>query len=118
MDVTPTWNGNASEYIAQLKPGDVLIRADDAANVHHTLMYVGYETIQRRWPDAPSHLCCVSGSVPLTGCTGYSPHVGGFSTASSGSGAYQLYRVFRCMKTYSNNSEWTNATCASYSNDT
>lgn len=116
MEVTPIWNGNVAEYIAQLKPGDVLIRSD--SEVGHTLMYVGNETIKRRWPDAPANLCVVSGSVPFTGCSGYSPHVGGFATAASGSGAYQTYKVFRCMKTYSNNSEWTSATCAEHDNDT
>ena len=114
----------AEEFIALLRPGDILIRNDDYSvppgyndnDVGHTLMYVGNEVIRRRFPEADESYVIVSGSLNTR-----SPSVGqfvfgGFDPDSKG---YESYYVFRNMGTYVSEAGRDDValTCAGHSNE-
>lgn len=123
------WDGSdISSYISQLRPGDVLIRNDryvvpsgySDQGVGHVVMYVGEETISRRWPELITEAngghhgkCIVSGSI-----NSLSPHIGGFSYASDGSGAFQSYYVYRNRGAYCSDADrkFINLSCVGHSN--
>lgn len=111
------WGGDKT----LLQPGDVLIRSDivddqdltDPHPVGHTLMFVGNEIIKSKFGEeyngmATGRYEVVSGSINQ-----YSPHVGGWSIANSGSGDYASYHVFRNVEKFSDRSDWTDLTCVS-----
>lgn len=117
------WTGNIDAYVAQLEPGDILIRNDSIAapvnggvsgDVGHIVMWVGNETIQRRWPGASPSYCVVSGSINTN-----SPHVQGFTYSGSQSSQLQTYYVFRNRGKYCSESGRKDValTCAGHSNE-
>lgn len=143
MEVDMSNATTPEEFIALLRPGDILIR-NDAARVKdgfvvwdrdgdgviedgvtveskddiigHTLMYVGNDVIRRRFPDASSEYLFVSGSLKQR-----SPSVGtmywsDFDPMGSG---YESYFVYRNMGTYVSEAGRANValTCAGHSND-
>lgn len=117
------WTGDVDAYVAQLEPGDILIRNDAIAapinggvsgDVGHIVMWVGNETIQRRWPGAAPSYCVVSGSINTN-----SPHVQGFTYSGSQSNQLQTYYVFRNRGKYCSESGRKDValTCAGHSNE-
>lgn len=120
--VETEYTGDMGAYVAQLQPGDVLIRNDNIevpdgrtnSNVGHVVMYVGPETVQRRWPDADPKYCVVSGSINTN-----SPHVQSFTFGNIESAMLQYYTVFRNRMAYCSEDgrSRTALTCAAYSNE-
>lgn len=141
------WTGDPDEYIAQLRPGDILIRSDNAvnilgrgnkyrdlitakggilSNVGHVIMFVGEDNVRRRWPDTPvgSGYNIVSGSYMSR-----SPGVGKMTFAADprSGNAHQYYIVYRNTRKVNTavdphtgnvvSVKDTTLTCASYSND-
>lgn len=110
--------GTVDEFVALLQPGDVLIRNDRyeglGDGVGHTLVYVGSETVLRRWPDADPAFCIVHGSINQR-----SPGTDKFGAGGGGANDYTTYRVFRNMKKYCADEYKSRVavTCAGHSNE-
>lgn len=90
------WDGNAET----LQPGDILIKV---ANPHgHTIVYTGYEAIQKKYPDLPSSYQMVDGS--------YGDHSPACREFASSWVSPQQYDVYRCVKKETD-PQYTNISC-------